>query len=152
MERELALAGTSQSFFTDETTFDLDSGSPFTLPPLEIRTSTNQSGSNPQSGNDQLVTPRTARKWSIVEVEKAYERMRRMLGSSSSSRIYTPSEVDGEVELDLSIQRDGPGTNDDKTKRDGVDMLASDGDVFSDPVRFVCHIFCYSLKQLSELP
>ncbi|GAA6057490.1 hypothetical protein JCM3770_000582 [Rhodotorula araucariae] len=29
-----------------------------------------------------LVTPRTARKWSILEIEKAYERMRRLLGSS----------------------------------------------------------------------
>ncbi|GAA5909753.1 hypothetical protein JCM8208_005449 [Rhodotorula glutinis] len=31
-----------------------------------------------------MITPRTARKWSIFEIEKAYERMKRLLGSSSS--------------------------------------------------------------------
>ncbi|BGP15494.1 hypothetical protein JCM10213_005761 [Rhodosporidiobolus nylandii] len=31
------------------------------------------------------ITPRTARRWSILEIEKAYERMKRMLGSSAGA-------------------------------------------------------------------
>jgi len=140
MERELALAGTPRSFFTDDSNLDLDldSGSPIPCPPLDIRTSASQT--SPLPGDDQPITPRTARKWSIVEVEKAYERMRRMLGSSSSSRIYTPSEVDGEVELEPSDPREAAETSDHKKQRDGVEVLANDGDVFSDPTRFASHV------------
>ncbi|GAA5845065.1 hypothetical protein JCM9279_005422 [Rhodotorula babjevae] len=48
-------------------------------------------GQSPLVGGDaspavsgDMITPRTARKWSIFEIEKAYERMKRLLGSSSS--------------------------------------------------------------------
>lgn len=39
---------------------------------------------NSQSSSLNEITPRTARRWSIVEVERAYERMRGMLGSTRS--------------------------------------------------------------------
>ncbi|GAA6044360.1 hypothetical protein JCM8097_008408 [Rhodosporidiobolus ruineniae] len=55
------------------------------------------------------VTPRTARRWSILEIEKAYDRMKRMLGSSSGSGSgvavpapYPPSEVQEETEGDVT--------------------------------------------------
>ncbi|GAA5861492.1 hypothetical protein JCM8547_008050 [Rhodosporidiobolus lusitaniae] len=41
------------------------------------------------------VTPRTARRWSILEIEKAYDRMKRLLGSSASSFAGTPSAATG---------------------------------------------------------
>ncbi|GAA5990131.1 hypothetical protein JCM11641_001065 [Rhodosporidiobolus odoratus] len=50
------------------------------------------------SGASELaqITPRTARRWSILEIEMAYERMRRMLGSSASAVGSTPgSEAEG---------------------------------------------------------
>ncbi|GAA5962198.1 hypothetical protein JCM3765_003895 [Sporobolomyces pararoseus] len=100
MEKELALAGTPRSFFTEEGDYDSVSLSPEIPRNFGPNALSTQSEVESPSINENVVTPRTARKWSIVEVERAYERMKRLLGSSSSSRMYSPSDGGGEHQID----------------------------------------------------
>ncbi|GAA6012957.1 hypothetical protein JCM11491_000920 [Sporobolomyces phaffii] len=102
MERELALAGTPRSFFTDEASLDASHSD---LPP-----SSSQSAMESPIVDESVATPQTTRKWSIVEVEKAYERMKRLLGSSSSSRMYTPSDAGGERQFKVGTEHESAGT------------------------------------------
>ncbi|BGP07459.1 hypothetical protein JCM10049v2_003291 [Rhodotorula toruloides] len=56
---------------------------------------------SPSATSEDTVTPRTARKWSIFEMEKAYERMKRLLSLSSASGptpAYAPSEAGSTLE------------------------------------------------------
>ncbi|BGP24112.1 proteophosphoglycan ppg4 [Rhodotorula toruloides] len=56
---------------------------------------------SPGATSEDAVTPRTARKWSIFEIEKAYERMKRLLSLSSASGLtpaYAPSEAGSTLE------------------------------------------------------
>ncbi|GAA5978013.1 hypothetical protein JCM5350_006298 [Sporobolomyces pararoseus] len=100
MEKELALAGTPRSFFTEEGDYDSVSLSPEVPRSFGPAALVTQSELETPSINENVVTPRTARKWSIVEVERAYERMKRLLGSSSSSRMYSPSDGGGDSQVD----------------------------------------------------
>ncbi|GAA6024534.1 hypothetical protein JCM10207_008265 [Rhodosporidiobolus poonsookiae] len=125
MEAELALSGRPHSFYDDSTPKPGDIAA-FASPAMEgpdsLAVSTTSdlglpltpSSSVPESPAPSLallpadpaalsqVTPRTARRWSILEIEKAYERMKRMLGSSASSttgsafgggRAYAASDI-----------------------------------------------------------
>ncbi|SCZ92087.1 BZ3500_MvSof-1268-A1-R1_Chr5-3g08329 [Microbotryum saponariae] len=61
-------------------------------PPL---TSSSEMERNPSQTSSNLssdITPRTARRWSIVEVERAYERMKRILASASSRSVTAMSD------------------------------------------------------------
>ncbi|SCV72852.1 BQ2448_4389 [Microbotryum intermedium] len=70
-----------------------DLTSPLTRPPpptgsFEMERNASQTSSNLSSD----ITPRTARRWSIVEVERAYERMKRILASASSKSMTAMSD------------------------------------------------------------
>jgi len=135
MEKELALAGTPRSFFTEEGDYDSVSLSP-ELPRMTAHpTAHSESVADSPSTNNDVVTPRTARKWSIVEVERAYERMKRLLGSSSSSRMYTPSDVGGDSQVDRAVEESGEQAKTGMISSLGVADEQVD-DVFS-PVRYV---------------
>ncbi|ORY84117.1 hypothetical protein BCR35DRAFT_303179 [Leucosporidium creatinivorum] len=56
---------------------------------------------NSQTSSLNEITPRTARRWSIVEVERAYERMRGMLGSTKS---FCLSEVGDSVSVEEAFE------------------------------------------------
>ncbi|GAA5904772.1 uncharacterized protein JCM6883_003898 [Sporobolomyces salmoneus] len=118
MERELTLAGTPRSFFTEEggdaNEGDFDSGPSAPGSPVL---------------SDNAITPRTARKWSIVEVENAYERMKRLLGSTSSSRVYSPSETGGGG--DGYVGNAGDATFDSSISKDEEEKEELTDDVFS---------------------
>ncbi|GAA5837539.1 hypothetical protein JCM11251_002009 [Rhodosporidiobolus azoricus] len=66
---------------------------------LDSSTPPTSSSAPPGSSSLSQVTPRTARRWSIFEIEKAYDRMKKMLGSSASStpgvggRNYAASDI-----------------------------------------------------------
>lgn len=117
MEAELALAGRPQSFYEASPptpAHDLSGANDslaLTTPVKTLDTSTStieppspsvrspsplgviSPAANPPTD---LVTPRTARKWSILEIEKAYERMKRLLGSSAASGGSTVSAAPGQ--------------------------------------------------------
>ncbi|GAA6060410.1 hypothetical protein JCM10212_002178 [Sporobolomyces blumeae] len=141
MERELALAGTPRSFFTDDhdTLPDLSPSASRSFGGLGggggLPSSEMSSDPNSPFNENSFITPRTARKWSIVEIERAYERMKRMLGSSSSSRIYAPSEADRESQLDANNVLETQGRNRDEAKEPDADeqevLRGTDRDVFS---------------------
>jgi hypothetical protein len=135
MEKELALAGTPRSFFTEEGDYDSVSLSPELPRTTAHPTAHSEAAAESPSTNHDIVTPRTARKWSIVEVERAYERMKRLLGSSSSSRMYTPSDVGGDSQVDRAVEESGEQA---KTGMVSSLDIADEqvDDVFS-PVRFV---------------
>ncbi|KAM0755178.1 hypothetical protein T439DRAFT_345841 [Meredithblackwellia eburnea MCA 4105] len=65
------------------------------------------------SGTSSDITPRTARRWSILEVERAYERMKALLGSSSSKSVDAMSETAtnapeseyGDVDVENAFER-----------------------------------------------
>ncbi|SGZ07089.1 BQ5605_C031g10991 [Microbotryum silenes-dioicae] len=60
-----------------------------------LLTSSSEMERNPSQTSSNLssdITPRTARRWSIVEVERAYERMKRILASASSKSITAMSD------------------------------------------------------------
>ncbi|GAA5913911.1 hypothetical protein JCM5296_000294 [Sporobolomyces johnsonii] len=157
MEKELARSGRPRSFFvpgpegdegqennmdspTMARTFDFPSPDPS----VEATSMQQNSG---------VVTPRTARKWSIFEVERAYERMRKMLGSSTSSFRHssvseagteregdgdeTVESVDVETALEVALEeaRGFTGAKDggeDEEEREALKDEADD-DVFRSP-------------------
>ncbi|GAA5934270.1 hypothetical protein JCM1841_005420 [Sporobolomyces salmonicolor] len=105
MEKELARSGRPRTFFVpgpeDEDGKELTTDSPTRARTLDFPPSDPSAEVTSIQQNSSIVTPRTARRWSILEVEKAYERMRKMLGSStSSSKPYAVSEAGTEREGD----------------------------------------------------
>ncbi|GAA5895236.1 hypothetical protein JCM6882_006624 [Rhodosporidiobolus microsporus] len=58
------------------------------------------------------VTPRTARRWSILEIEKAYDRMKKMLGSSASSTPGGDGGGRGYAASDITEERSDAGGGD----------------------------------------
>ena len=89
MEAELARAWRSPSMAYDGSSpAARDEGFHSAVGPLGDDDSAGQSplvgGDKSPAASGDMITPRTARKWSIFEIEKAYERMKRLLGSSSS--------------------------------------------------------------------
>ncbi|EGU13003.1 Proteophosphoglycan ppg4 [Rhodotorula toruloides ATCC 204091] len=69
--------------------------------PGSLRAPSPAAALSPAATSEDTVTPRTARKWSIFEMEKAYERMKRLLSLSSASGpvpAYAPSEAGSTLE------------------------------------------------------
>lgn len=60
---------------------------------------------NSQSSSLNDITPRTARRWSIVEVERAYERMRGMLGSTKSFCLSEAGDVSVEEAFETALRQ-----------------------------------------------
>ena len=98
MEAELALSGTPRAslrmFALDPMAHGPDLDDSFELPlpsPGSVDDRRASQTSLALSANSRFdnITPRTARKWSMAEVESAYERMKDMLGSTKSLKIDT---------------------------------------------------------------
>ena len=92
MEAELALSGTplrappfSDAPLSVESSPILDRHASLAFPDPPSRVSLARSLSQTSAASSTDVTPRTARRWSIVEVELAYHRMKQMLGSTKAS-------------------------------------------------------------------
>lgn len=96
---------------------------PSTAPTLE------RNPSQSSSVND--ITPRTARKWSIVEVERAYQRMRGMLGSTKSFCLTDDGEAGDDVTVEEAfeqvVKRSGEGVTLADVEDDVVLLLTSVG-------------------------
>ncbi|BGP39428.1 hypothetical protein JCM10449v2_003370 [Rhodotorula kratochvilovae] len=142
MEAELALAGRPQSLYEPEVSVGEDASTPVKA---HAAGDDDQRAPSPSPAPispaavppADLVTPRTARKWSILEIEKAYERMRRLLGASRGPAAgYAASEagsnaddslanVDVETALDNALEqaRGFTGRQGDESDEDAVEVL-----------------------------
>ncbi|BGP31503.1 hypothetical protein JCM10296v2_003268 [Rhodotorula toruloides] len=111
MEAELAASGRSSLVASPSSRGGFDTpvkSSPNTVhadppspSPGSLRAPSPAAALSPAATSEDTVTPRTARKWSIFEMEKAYERMKRLLSLSSASGptpTYAPSEAGSTVE------------------------------------------------------
>lgn len=75
--------------------------------PTDLLPSPELQRANSHSSSISEITPRTARRWSIVEVERAYERMRGMLGSTKSFCLSEAGDVSVEEAFEAALRQAG---------------------------------------------
>ncbi|GAA5941655.1 synaptobrevin family protein [Sporobolomyces koalae] len=93
MENERRLAGTPPSLVGDEGYSETSTVSPVISRTFSTFARTTCEADSPSSAK--LITPQSSRKWSIVEVEDAYNRMKQILGMSNASKASDSSGFDG---------------------------------------------------------
>ena len=156
MEAELALSGTPlrASPFSDaplsvESSPILDRHASLAFPDPPSRVSLARSLSQTSAASSSDVTPRTARRWSIVEVELAYHRMKQMLGSTKASDAGTlagDSEMgDQSIDVDGAFERALRGLS--KGSADEVQRSAPDdeeAEALDESVTMLCVYFIHS--------
>ncbi|KAK4701597.1 hypothetical protein P7C70_g4630, partial [Phenoliferia sp. Uapishka_3] len=88
------------------------------------------SGTSNTSSQADNVTPRTARRWSIIEIELAYQRMKLLLGSSKSAGAASDSGTLGEsvsefgdTDIEGAFERALRGSRGSRTTDDGADEV-----------------------------